>query len=426
MNTLNEKQRQVLDLAINGRNLLISGNNAGVGKSFTLSEIVKESKRTFKKVAITAATGIAALLIGGITFHKFLGCGLFKLSPTEYFIRLKKFNKKHFLYLNSVKILIIDEISMIDGELIDKANEFLQLVRNCIKPFGGIQIILSGDLFQLSPINKLEKEKPWYFFESNFWRTLKPDITCIILDQQMRQTSEDQKEFVKILTKIRKGICDQEVLDFLESLRHTEFDENDKIKPTKLYSLCADVDVYNYKMQEELIEQGNESKIYRTKYSGDTRTEVEKSKKYASDMKIPSELKICIGDQVMVTRNLSESIVNGTKGVVVELLNGGVGLFLSNGVKVTIGYIENKNELDEDEKFEYIPLMLCYACTIHKIQGATINSPMIINLENSFAFAQAYVALSRSTRLEYIKIEGKIKPNMIFTNPDIEKFYEEL
>ena len=228
---LNTKQQKAFDMAKLGNNMLITGL-AGGGKTTIIKSIIAYANENNINIAATASTGMAAFLIGGSTIHSYLGIGIAKDPADELD---KKVNKKFFIAnrIKKLQILIIDEISMIDKELFTKISEFLCIIKKKSKPFGGIQMVLSGDFTQLPPISGQ------FCILSDVWGLAK--FKTIILDINIRQDGDPI--FQNILTELRWGICSSETLSILEGLKNTTFAEG--IVPTKLYSLNVNVDKIN-------------------------------------------------------------------------------------------------------------------------------------------------------------------------------------
>ena len=229
---LNEEQQKAIDAFKTKKNIFLTGV-AGAGKSVTLKKIIEYCNEEGMTFGVTATTGTAALLIGGKTLHSYLGIGYGKGEPEEIYEYLRE-NKMFFVIkkLRNLQVLIIDEVSMLDNLLFEKISKYLSIVRKNDEPFGGLQLVLTGDFCQLEPV---END---YSFKSEVWKSL--DLETIYLKKMIRQDKD--KEFQKMLLELRFGNCSDETFEKLQALKNTEFGE---IKPTKLFSHNYDVDKIN-------------------------------------------------------------------------------------------------------------------------------------------------------------------------------------
>ena len=404
---LNLKQQAVLDLVSNHKNIFITGF-AGSGKSFLLSSICEKFIIAKKKFALTAMTGCASVLIDGITLHSFMGIGLAKESPEELIEKIK--SRGLLKKLQNLEVLIIDEVSMLSDVLFDKIAEIFKIIQTHSMPFGNVQIILVGDMSQLKPVDHT------YCFNARYWGVL--DIQVTVLTENMRV--RDDPVFEKLLSGIRKGKITTSDFNLLKSLENTTFPEH--IHPTKLRSLNKDVDHINQYHLNKLIQSGNEIQIYKIQYNP---CKLKESKAYTNQSKISECIKLCIGAQVMVTRNIDfeNKIINGTQGIITHLNDEGVTLKLLNSELYFISYFNINPDDNKSIDFKYIPLILSWAISIHKSQGATISALEIDLGESVFACGQAYVAISRARNKESVKILNLSKKS-IKTSKEVLKFYE--
>jgi ATP-dependent exoDNAse (exonuclease V) alpha subunit len=411
---LTKEQQNAIDAFKSGKNIFLTGF-AGAGKSVALKHIIEYALNNNIKIGVTATTGTAAFLIGGKTLHSYLGIGLGKEEPEvllEKVYEYKNFNviKK----LKDLNVLIIDEVSMLDHLLFEKISKYIGLIRKKKDiPFGGLQLILTGDFCQLEPVDGD------YCFKSEVWKEL--DLTNVYLKKMMRQN--DDKVFQKILTEVRYGNCTKETLETLESLKNTEFGE---IRPTKLYSHNYDVDKINGKEYNDLILKGAQKKVYEIKYHCLSKDK-EKTKKWAKNMDIPDSIELCEGAQIMVIANINQDkgIVNGTRGVVMSLKNNKVIIKLVNKNLYDIEHHKCIHAENPEISVSYLPLKLAYALTIHKAQGATLDAVEIDIGKKIFAAGQAYTALSRARNLKSIKIID-VHPDSFITKKSVIKFYKKL
>jgi ATP-dependent DNA helicase PIF1 len=378
--------------------------SAGTGKSYTIKYIIEYLNNANKNFAITASTGTAAVMIGGQTLHSFLGLGLGTGSIKDILGNILKNKKKHENILK-LDVLIIDEISMIDKELFEKISEVLSIIKSSEACFGNIQLILVGDFCQLAPV------KGRYCFLSNIWNKI--NIKIVLLEKLIRQDGDQL--FQKILKIVRKGKCTDNIITVLDRLRDTEFDNG--IIPTKLYPVNVNVDKINNIEIEKLKAQGNISKTYAAIASCDKEKEGEKF-----------SIELTLNAQVIIIRNISveESLVNGTRGVIKHLGADYVIINDINGNIHTIKYYTDTFNNKVSAKSSYIihmPVRICYALSIHKSQGMTIDALELDLGPNIFTCGQSYTALSRAKNLSSIKIID-VDKNSFRTNTDVKNFYK--
>jgi len=408
---LNFEQERALTSFKAGKSIFLTGP-AGTGKSVTLGKIKEYCLDVNKKFGITATTGTAAFLLGGKTLHSFLGIGLAKESAEDIF-KYVRYKLPHVAtILRECEVLIIDEISMLDAELFDKISEYLKFIRKNNKPFGGLQLVLTGDFCQLEPVIGN------YCFKANEWKDLK--LKNIYLHKLIRQDGDIK--FQNILSKLRYGKCSVKTFELLSSLTTKEFGE---IKPTILYPRNFDVDKINKLESDKLIEAGAKKQEYLLEFPKSKNKE--KTQKWVKSLDIPESVTFCVGDQVVVTANIDQDygIVNGTRGVVLDVKARSVLLKRINGEQVFIKYHTSTNAEDSNLSVSYMPLKLAYALSIHKSQGMTLDAIEIDIGSKIFAAGQAYTAISRAKSLDSIKVKS-ISIKSFITNPDVLVFYKEI
>lgn len=409
---LNHEQELAVDAFMSGENIFITGP-AGTGKSVTLRKIISSLTQNDRKFGVTSTTGNSAILIGGKTLHSYLGIGLAKDSADDIF-RFVRYKLSHVAKkLREIDTLIIDEISMLDDALFDKISKYLCLMRKCDKPFGGIQLVLTGDFCQLEPV------VGEYCFKATEWSRL--DLKVIKLQQQIRQDGDI--EFQEMLSKLRYGRCDDAILTRLKSLKDTDFNG---VIPTILYSKNVDVDTINRVEYLKVLSTGVETNKYSYINHG-TSSDKPKIVNWANSLNIPEFVELCVNAQVLVTANIDQKsgIVNGTRGVVVQLKPKSVVIKLVDGSHYEVAYYKNTLVEDPDIALSFIPLKLAYALTIHKSQGMTLDSIEIDIGHNIFASGQAYTAISRAKNLKSVKINNVLKSSFI-TDPEVLRFYGEI
>jgi len=426
MTTLSSSQQQVLNCVLSGQSVFFTGP-AGCGKSFCLRVIIDGFRQQRKQgVYITASTGIAAVPLQGRTLHSFAGIGLGEGTAEEIYQERVVKNAKAIKRWDEARILIIDEISMIQAELLDKLNYIAKRVRKRDEPFGGIQLILTGDFLQLPPVSPgVTKAK--LAFEADCWKEIVPH--CILLEKVFRQDKDPL--FISILNSIRKGVVTQEVIDGFQPCLNRVFPATAKIKPTLLFAKRVDVDQTNANELAKLRDLKHE---YKAQDWGRDSTALEILIK---NCMAPTTLELKINAQVMLLKNLSlvDGLVNGTRGVVVDFKTDERNKFFPvvqflSGKQLLVGPEEWKIE----EKYitiasrVQIPLMLCWALTIHKIQGMTLDLCQV-DLTGVFEFGQGYTALSRCRDLDSLSILSSstaFPSRLIKAHPGGIQFYEGL
>jgi ATP-dependent DNA helicase PIF1 len=385
MNTLNEEQKIVADRVLNKKeNVFISGS-AGCGKSYLLKVLVNEFSKKYgnaKHVAVTAMTGIAANSLGGTTLHSFIGMGIDgEKKPNKYV--LDRWCR--------TKVLFIDEVSMLTAEYFDKFYKFIILY--------DIQVICFGDFLQLPPVNGK------FCFESKNWTKLKLDKNTVLLKIIIRQKNE---EFANILNEIRVGNISDASLEYLAKL---DVDNADEIKEnaTKIYAVNRNVYNENMRRLEDLETELKEFVATDTVTCNKERVPNFNMSKNPILVKMinkeaPNMIKLKVGAEVMLTRNRPPDyiLVNGSRGTVVEIINGipTVEFRLTNSdqtVTTEVGPIEYEASYQKYKVSRMqVPLMLAWSMTVHKCQGMTLKD-VLFNTEGSFEKGQLYTGMSRAT-----------------------------
>jgi len=426
-------QQRAVDLAITGKSFFLTGAG-GTGKSYVIRSIVEALNREGKDVALTAMTGCAALLLGrgAKTLHSWAGIGLGKESADIIVSKIKKSfkAKKNWLSMDS---LIIDEVSMMTPDLLDKLDLIGRGIRkNRSKlPFGGLQMILVGDMYQLPPVNNNKDDQEGTFvFEASVWKTVIQDY--VILKTVHRQSDP---VFLKILEEARAGSLSQESIQILQTRRSNEWKKLE-IKPTLLFTRRADVEQINMS-QLKKCEGPDITFKAKTVYSPTAfamhASEQEKTwatEKMDKNGAYVPELTLRVGAQVMLLTNkdVEHGLVNGSRGVIEQFCDGPDTLPMVKFKNGEVIIIEPASWASEDlEGFnrEQIPLRLAYAVTIHKAQGATLDCALIDIGDNTFEYGQAYVALSRVKSLESLYI-WDLAPSAFMVHPKVKAFFTHL
>lgn len=399
-------QKEALDLLMMGKNIYLTGQ-AGSGKTYLLNIYIDFLKKNKVGVAITASTGIAATHLNGSTIHSWSAIGI-KNNLTDHDMSKIASNTNTRVRILGAKVLIIDEISMLHSYRLEMVNQVCKKIRRNSNPFGGLQVILCGDFFQLPPINEKEYPDSSFAFKSGAWEEL--DLTICYLDEQHRQSDD---EFLKVLNEIRS----REVSEYTFQKLSTRLNKNlpSKIKPTRLYTHNIDVDAIN---NFELKKIDKQPHVYEMTSRG-KKNLVEVLKKGCL---APETLVIKERAAVMfIKNNHGRGFVNGTLGKVIgfDTDDGYPIVETSSGKEIIASpsswqFEENDSILAE---ISQIPLRLAWAITVHKSQGMSLDSAEI-DLSKSFAYGMGYVALSRVKSLDGIRLLG-INPTALMVDGEV-------
>ncbi len=392
------KQKEALDLLQMGHSVFLTGA-AGSGKTHLLNQYIAYLRANMIPVGITASTGIAATHMGGTTIHSWSGMGI-RDTLSEKDIRdlfLRSYLRTRF---SKTKVLIIDEISMLHAYQLDLVDTILRTFHGNTIPFGGLQVVMCGDFYQLPPVTK-GQERPNFVTESDVWQEMNP-VVCY-LDEQFRQ---DDRAFLRVLNDIRNNEVSEMTVESLSERLQKEV--NGYAKPTKLFTHNADVDAINAVQLETLEDEGE---LYSMSWYGNFNL-VEVLKKSCL---APDELILKKGAQVMFVKNNYEvGYVNGTLGEVIGFSDstdpGGqmlpvVRTFDGNELTVTPVSWEVKEDNKVLAGITQIPLRLAWAITVHKSQGMSLDAAEV-DLSRSFTPGMGYVALSRVRSLSGLKLMG--------------------
>lgn len=420
---LNSDFKIALDLIEKeGKNLFITGR-AGTGKS-TLLQLFRNATR--KKVVVLAPTGVAALNVRGQTIHSFFGFPPRLISPREISKR-----KDRRLYRN-MDVLVIDEISMVRADMLDNIDFFLRLNRDSPLPFGGVQVVFFGDMFQLPPVVATDFElevfsttyESAFFFSAQIFRQ-GFELEMLELRKVYRQ---ENRHFLRLLDAIRLNHADQDDLDELNERYEPDFDSEE------LYiTLCARNATAERINQQELSKIDEPERKYLASVTGEFNP---------TQFPADAALTLKLGAQVMLLKNDPERrYVNGTIGKIVALEQESLKILIEeNGLEwkeievtpVTWEIIRYKSDPANAEDiqsevigtFTQFPLRLAWAVTIHKAQGKTFDRVIIDLGTGAFEHGQTYVALSRCRTLEGIVLRQRIRPQDMLTDLRILEFYQ--
>lgn len=389
-------QKDALEILKMGRNVFLTGP-AGSGKTFVLNEYISYLKQSGVEVAITASTGIASTHINGMTIHAWSGLGI-KSSLTDY--DLENMMEKQYLYkrFEKTQVLVIDEISMLSGNQLTMVEWICRTFKHNDKPFGGMQVILCGDFFQLPPITRAsfgESAENDFAYESDAWKFAK--FTICYLSEQHRQKDSD---YLSVLNQIRANKVTKETIELLRSRENAEPAVD--VPATKLFTHNVDVDTINHKHLDTLTTFTKEFVM------------VSKGKDFLVEglkrsCLAPERLRLKEGARVMFVKNNYEvGFVNGTLGVVTGFNTFGEPVVRTVGGKL-ISVVPMSWSIEEEGKVKaeitQLPLRLAWAITVHKSQGMSLDA-MEVDLSKSFVKGMGYVALSRVRSLDGMKLLG--------------------
>ncbi len=386
-------QEKALAILKSGKSIFLTGS-AGTGKTYVLNKYIKYLKERRVSVSITASTGIAATHLEGTTIHAWSGIGIKDSLSSRNLqdLRKKKYLKKN---IDKSKVLIIDEISMLHKKQLDMVNEVLKYFKETEEAFGGIQLVLCGDFFQLPPIGSYsETNRDKFSFMSQSW--LDANLSICYLTDQYRQTDNTLNQ---ILNEIRTGNISQNSKEILSSNKVIL----DVEEPTKLYTHNVDVDRIN-------IQHLNSIKGKKENYKATIKGNLKLAETVKRSIMAPEKLELKIGSKVMFVKNNHEKgYLNGSLGNVIRYDNNGLPVVrLLNGYEITAEHEDWRIE-DESGKmlvsFQQVPLRLAWAITVHKSQGMTLDAAEM-DLSKTFEKGQGYVALSRVKSLSGLNLTG--------------------
>lgn len=387
-------QADALTIMKMGNNVYLTGG-AGAGKTYVLNGYIKYLRDHDVSVAITASTGIAATHIGGMTIHAWSGMGI-RDNMSDWDIEMLEEKKYLWERYDKVQVLIIDEVSMLSGTFLDTLDRICRsFKRKPDAPFGGIQVILCGDFFQLPPVTKGNAAVD-QVIDSQAWKN--SGLVMCYITEQHRQNDDS---FTDLLNAIRRNDVQDYHLETLES-RIREYDAEDFESMTKLFTHNADVDTINHEALGRLTE--DEHVFHMTSKGKDNLVETLKKSCLA-----PETLRLKIGAEVMfVKNNVEAGYVNGTRGTVIDINSMDLPV-----VKTTSGreiIVDTETWAVEDNgkilaSISQIPLRHAWAITVHKSQGMSLDAA-VIDLSKSFAHGMGYVALSRVRTLDGLFLVG--------------------
>jgi ATP-dependent DNA helicase PIF1 len=434
---LSLEQQNLFDYIEQSENNIFVTGRAGTGKSTLLSYLVEN---TNKNVAVCAPTGVAALNVSGVTIHSLFGFPFGILGEQDI---ARHLNRRTREVLAAIDVLVIDEVSMVNADLMDAISKSMGIARGRRKiPFGGAQLVMFGDPYQLSPVPGNNEERnymsenyqsPW-FFDAHVWR--EDSLERFELGEIFRQSDE---EFKSILNAIRIGEVDQVMLDRLNQAGN-RFPPHDDV--IRLATINASVDSTN---RERMSRLTTKPKTFEAIFSA--------SDESAFGKTLPAEpmLELKVGAQVMFIKNddgkrtgegTLKRWVNGTIGHVVDMPSSGGVVVEVDGERLDVGRstwekvrYEIEEEFDEETgkvkevlvtiplaEYQQIPLRLAWSVTIHKSQGQTYDEVVIDLGRGAFSPGQTYVALSRVRSLEGLYLTRAIKMSDVMVDKDVIRF----
>lgn len=388
------------------------------------------------RLAVTAPTGLAAINIGGVTVHSFAGIGITQqdgIGNMQRYLAARICNSKvSSQRWRDTEVLVIDEISMLAPDLFDQLEAVARQVRKRREPFGGLQLILCGDFLQLPPVED-DASQPggWSFcFQTPAWGRCNLTTGTVILREPVRQAGDPA--FVVALNAVRTGRCPDELLEQLR--RHgvgRKPPPDGDVLPTKLYSANRDVDSENAaRLREireaEVVYPANDTFSTRAGTEGAVPKREQVKLTEMLNKKVPSELRLKRRAQVILLKKQQgePSLVNGSRGVVVDLHDNAATVAFDNGKTYRVERDTNfvQKGVNHTLRRNQLPLRLGWALTIHKAQGMTLTRAEV-QLGETFCHGQAYVALSRLTGFAGLWIRGVFSARNITAHPAALAFY---
>lgn len=449
---LSIEQEYALQQYEDGKNILLTGPG-GTGKSCLIRKMVEISALKKEKIQVCAMTGCAAILLGcsATTIHSWSGIKMGRGMFCEIITNIKN-NAKIASKWRSIHTLVLDEVSMLSKRLFELLDAIGKAVRgNANLPFGGIQVVFTGDFYQLPPIGGTEDGSGQFCFESDLWYNTFPLENHIELTTLFRQKDSQYK---KILNNIREGIIDPDDMNILKTRMNLAYNKDDHngVVPTKLYATKSKVDQINKEEFDKLtsicyeydciqktdcISNLESGKPFSAQYLASMKKELTVSKKemelrfLQENCPCDTKLYLKVGANVMCTVNLDieSGICNGSVGIIIGFSTGTTPpipiVKFINGVTRQMSLKYWQSEEFPTIAIGQIPLRLAWAMTIHKSQGATLSIGEVDIGSSVFACGQTYVALSRIESLYGLYLSD-LNPSKIKVNSKVKEFYHKI
>jgi ATP-dependent DNA helicase PIF1 len=438
---LSASQQRALDMVKQGHNVFITGN-AGSGKSFLIARIIREMAALRRRAVVTASTGVAAWNTRGVTVHSFSGLG-WADKPLKYYTDGLKYKPDKRKDWEEVDVLIIDEVSMLSVQFMEMLDEMARFARQSYLPFGGVQLVLTGDYFQCPSVEKYddddECDKPRFPFQSPLWA--KARIQSIALKENFRQRGD--RQFFELLERVKVGECSAEDRELMQQRLLTNHPD---VVETELIKLCSRRAAAHAINMEALYNIKGEAHKFvgvttRYKANGEPYTPSKpgesgdkgKTESYPVDV----QLTLKAGAEVLLCVNMKDlDLHNGSRGRVLDFRRDPLAArgdqqtlypyveFAANGARLLV----TPHRWDQCKKgklvesFTQVPLILCYAITIHKAQGLTL--PRVRVTMDFFEHGQGYVALSRVRELADLYLLN-VDMDTIKASPAVIEFYKQ-
>ncbi len=436
IDTSNREFKQALELISKTNQSLFLTGKAGTGKSTFLRYICENVQ---KKHIVLAPTGIAAINVGGQTIHSFFKAPFRPVLPDDADLSTTngrifdflKYTKKHQKLIQELEMVIIDEISMVRADIIDFIDRVLRVYSHNLRvPFGGKQLVMVGDVFQLEPVVKSDEwailnrfYKSPFFFSANVFSQIQ--LVSIELTKVYRQKNQ---EFISLLDSVRVNQISTEMLNALNARFEPDF-ETDENTGRLYITLATRKDTVDYINDRNLKKLTDASFFYEGKIEGEFNE---------NNLPTPKLLELKVDAQVMFIKNDPERRwVNGTLGrisfldaeEIAVILEDGEEVFIEKVVWRNIKYEFNEKQKTIEEKelghFVQYPLRLAWAVTVHKSQGLTFDRVVVDMGSGAFAAGQTYVALSRCTSLDGIVLKQRLQKSDVFVRPEVQQFAQQ-
>ena len=437
---LSEQQQCVFDKYLLRQNIFITGPG-GSGKSALIKYIYEDACKRGRNISVTALTGCAAVLLNckAKTLHSWAGIGLGN-AEADFIVEKIERNRYKKKVWKITDILIVDEISMMSLKLLELLNLVGKEIRRSNRPFGGIQVIFSGDFYQLPPVstNLSSLEDSQFCFESELWSLLFEPANQIALVKIFRQKDE---VYATILNQIREGKLKRKSYELLQSYVGRSVPEDSPIMPTKIFpirskveqinsremsKLNGEVHTFELKKLTDLSDGANQKKQY---YTAD---EKEQEWKYlANNLMCESVIHLKVGSQVMciINKELDDGqmLCNGSQGIVTGFISNSAILVKFNELirEIPLSAHTWESERSPGLGVSQLPIILAWAITIHKSQGASLDMAEIDVGSDIFECGQTYVALSRVRSLEGLFLTS-FDLSKILINKKVQEFYKGL